>query len=281
MSYQITCVCGNRFFITDQQLGHHVTCPSCNRALIPLTAQADPAVAADAATAVAPSSPATPPATVTAVSNAEPTKRCPFCGEMILEIAKKCKHCGEYLDRSMVPTSGTAGAGTPADAGEIPNDTPPVFDLAVSQWENFWKFIICGTVVILVSATLLMIRELRQYAPLGITGTVVIMAFIAWFFYIAAKNSRCIIRPNRIETETGIFAKENDTCDLIHIVDLDLHQGLVQRMLGIGTVVIKTTDATTPQLLLYQIPQARKVYKYLQDQVPIVQKQRGVIIVKQ
>ncbi len=200
---------------------------------------------------------------------------------MILEIAKKCKHCGEYLDRSMVPTSGTAGAGTPADAGEIPNDTPPVFDLAVSQWENFWKFIICGTVVILVSATLLMIRELRQYAPLGITGTVVIMAFIAWFFYIAAKNSRCIIRPNRIETETGIFAKENDTCDLIHIVDLDLHQGLVQRMLGIGTVVIKTTDATTPQLLLYQIPQARKVYKYLQDQVPIVQKQRGVIIVKQ
>ena len=26
------------------------------------------------------------------------TRVCPFCGEVILSVAKKCKHCGEYLD---------------------------------------------------------------------------------------------------------------------------------------------------------------------------------------
>jgi len=28
----------------------------------------------------------------------QPTKDCPFCGEQILAVAKKCKHCRETLD---------------------------------------------------------------------------------------------------------------------------------------------------------------------------------------
>ena len=32
------------------------------------------------------------------------TKRCPYCGEEILAVAKKCKHCGEWLtSKEMVP----------------------------------------------------------------------------------------------------------------------------------------------------------------------------------
>ena len=33
----------------------------------------------------------------------EPTKQCPYCAEIILAVAKKCKHCGEFLDRSAKP----------------------------------------------------------------------------------------------------------------------------------------------------------------------------------
>ncbi len=33
----------------------------------------------------------------------EETKRCPYCGEEILAVAKKCKHCGEWLEPKETP----------------------------------------------------------------------------------------------------------------------------------------------------------------------------------
>ena len=33
-------------------------------------------------------------------------KRCPYCGEEILSAAKKCKHCGEWLETGNNPENG-------------------------------------------------------------------------------------------------------------------------------------------------------------------------------
>lgn len=35
------------------------------------------------------------------------TKRCPYCGEEILAIAKKCKHCGEWLQTEPLEAIGS------------------------------------------------------------------------------------------------------------------------------------------------------------------------------
>lgn len=36
-------------------------------------------------------------------------KNCPYCGEEILDVAKKCKHCGEWLPQTDIPTPSPAG----------------------------------------------------------------------------------------------------------------------------------------------------------------------------
>src|SRR5881397_2101136 len=137
MLYQITCTCGHTFQRSDEQLKSPVACPACGKAL-----------------SVVIQSPATATPTAGASTTAEPTKRCPFCGEVILAIAKKCKHCGEFLDRAALsPGGGASGSATPAPAEE-----PPVFALSVSQWDNFWKYLICLIVGVLVSGVLLKVE---------------------------------------------------------------------------------------------------------------------------
>ncbi|HVT82166.1 MAG TPA: PH domain-containing protein [Phycisphaerae bacterium] len=269
MDYELKCICGHRFILADDALKRPVHCPACGQRLTPVVQNLS---------AVPPSVTATPASTpvleALPAGEAEPTKRCPFCGEVILAIAKKCKHCGEFLDRAPLSpgetASGTTAATTAANA-------EPVYTLNISQWDNVWRFIILFTAWIIITG-ILWIPGLRQYLAVGSLGALVFAGFIGWYFYLRAKSTHIRIYPLRIDVETGILSKQLESLELFRVNDTEFKQTFLERIIGIGTIHLKTSDTTDePDLTLFQIPRAREVYKYLQTQIPLAAKQRGAI----
>ncbi len=141
-----------------------------------------------------------------------------------------------------------------------------VFDVAVSQWDNFFRYLTC-IVVLAISAGTYKIPDLRAYAGIIFAVVLTVDVFAAFLIYLNARNSRCLINADRVETHTGIFARQIDWVSISSILDIQLRQGFIQRLLGIGTIEIHSNDQVTALMEIHQIPHARKIFEYMQQQI--------------
>ncbi|HTV48036.1 MAG TPA: PH domain-containing protein [Phycisphaerae bacterium] len=180
---------------------------------------------------------------------------CQSCNRTLIPV--KAETMTEFVD----PAS-SAASGTPAQSAAGTS----VFDLRVSQWDNFWRYVTCGVFQILAGGVYL-IPELSGYANM-IFGAVLLVDLISvYIIFSTARNKRYLINADRIETRTGIWTKEINWISLNSVLDIQLKQTLIQRLVGIGSIRIKSTDHDTPLMVLEQLPQAQSVFEFLQRRV--------------
>ena len=85
----------------------------------------------------------------------------------------------------------------------------------------------------------------------------------------------------RVEVESGIVSKKIDNLELWRVKDLQFRQGIVQRILDAGDVVLVTSDATNPRVVIGGIKGARDLYEKLRDAVDAARRGKGVLGVEQ
>jgi uncharacterized membrane protein YdbT with pleckstrin-like domain len=93
---------------------------------------------------------------------------------------------------------------------------------------------------------------------------------------VLVKATQYEVTTERIRVRRGIFTKRTDELELYRVNDTSLIEPLAMRMVGLGTVEIRTMDTTNPRLYLEAVHGARNLREELRKSVELCRDRKGV-----
>jgi membrane protein YdbS with pleckstrin-like domain len=115
---------------------------------------------------------------------------------------------------------------------------------------------------------------LPWWARLAAIAVAVVLFFIP---SILRRTLRYRITNYRIDVTSGFISRNIDTIELWHVEDIRLHQSLLDRVVGVGTITVSAHDQQLPVLPLRGLPRPQELFKMLEQRVIAVKRQRGVM----
>ena len=103
------------------------------------------------------------------------------------------------------------------------------------------------------------------------------LALAAWYGY-RRLSVHYKLSTQRLQHESGILWRTVDRVELIDIDDVTYRQGPVERLLGVGTIIIASSDTTNPELKLPGIEGVSKVADLIDDARRKERRTRGLHI---
>jgi uncharacterized membrane protein YdbT with pleckstrin-like domain len=86
------------------------------------------------------------------------------------------------------------------------------------------------------------------------------------------------VTSQRLFHELGILRRVTDRIEIIDIDDVTVEQGLVERMLGVGTIRVTSSDRTTPELFMPGIDDVKQVADTIDQARRAERQRRGLFI---
>jgi uncharacterized membrane protein YdbT with pleckstrin-like domain len=185
-----------------------------------------------------------------------PLTTCPDCGRELSTAAPACPHCGRPNAPVMAAPQMSAA---PTAAAE----------------QTLWRgspswLLLLGKLILLIVAAIVLpgiaFWADRRFLPDPQAMRVVwliLAALVVWravdivLALVRIRATLYTVTSQRVIIESGIMEKKVEDIDLRYIDDTNFRQRIIERMLGIGSVTIVSSDKTTPMFVLRAIPDPR------------------------
>ena len=98
------------------------------------------------------------------------------------------------------------------------------------------------------------LTNLGLYIVCGLLFFLVVPLFYALWRWIETRCHRYVVSDQRIRVTEGVLNKKTDSTELYRVKDVVLFQPLGLRMFGLGNVELRSSDVSTPLLVLHAVP---------------------------
>jgi membrane protein YdbS with pleckstrin-like domain len=151
---------------------------------------------------------------------------------------------------------------------------------SVSQWKNFGFFLFqtlvaAAIVAIFVELARFSSPEIQKFRP-SILLLLAVPIFIAGKRYLQTKCTVYEVTTERLKTSEGILSKVTDTLEFYRVKDIERRQPFLYRLCGIENVVLNTSDASSPLVVIEAVRHDVDLADKIRNQVETIRQQKGV-----
>jgi membrane protein YdbS with pleckstrin-like domain len=122
--------------------------------------------------------------------------------------------------------------------------------------------------------------QIEGWLDAGALALALLAAMTLAWKAIALKSIHYEVTPDRIEWARGVFDRHVDNIDMFRVVDLKLRRSLLECLLGLGTVILITSDESDPEFEFVKVYRCRSLYDTLKEAGLNADKKRSVIHVE-
>jgi len=226
-------------------------------------------------------------------------KKCVFCAEPIQAQAIKCRFCNEFLNTDKARAAAKAAEMAREGIEEIETEDgilfagrPSLFGLASATIKSAFllaiafcllRFPVENQMVIFLDKftdfqlTDAQYFKLVRWIDVAGAGLAALVLLIFFYKVLRLKITHYEVTLDRIEYSRGIFDRRVDNLDMFRVIDLKLRRSLIDCIVGVGQVVLTTTDKSDPEFTFLKIRMARQLYDVIKKASLAADQKQGVI----
>jgi membrane protein YdbS with pleckstrin-like domain len=234
--------------------------------------------------------------------------RCQACGADVVQQSVYCHKCGQRLPQgesalqevrkesggdSATDTAASSekAVAQPALASERLKATVAANHLAEDmQEQELWKggysskamigtWLWTGLVTVGLLALWIWWRPSFPWA----WGGLLIVLVLLWLYQVLVlthrrMNVRYLLTTQRFLRETGMLRRVTDSMEVVEINDIAFEQGVLERLVGVGTIRVVSNDRSSPEVVMPGIENVKEVSRTIDEVRRSERRRRGLHI---